>query len=63
MIQLATDDVMLLHMHQGLASPCNEDEEEGTEGKEGQEVKQQTQDKNFNGVYYDVRVKTHYFGT
>ena len=34
MIQLATDDVMLLHMHQGLASPCNVDESEGTEGKE-----------------------------
>lgn len=34
MIQLATDDAMLLHMHQGLASPCNEDEEEGSEGKE-----------------------------
>ena len=61
MIQLATDDAMLLHMHQGLTSPCNEDEDEGAEGKEAQEVK--TSDKNFNGVYYDVRVKTHYFGT
>ena len=25
MIKLATDDAMLLHMHQGLVNPCDED--------------------------------------
>ena len=38
MIQLATDDAMLLHMHQGLASPCNEDEEDGTDVNNDKEV-------------------------
>ena len=31
MIQLATDDAVLLHMHQGLESPCNDIEIDGTE--------------------------------
>ena len=34
MIQLATDDAVLLHMHQGLESPCNDIEIEGTEGQQ-----------------------------
>ena len=32
MIQMATDDAVLLHMHQGLASPCDDIGEDGTNG-------------------------------
>lgn len=55
MIMMATDEAMLLHMHQGLASPCDEPDEN--------EKQEQQPDEKFNGVYYDVRIKTHYFGT
>ena len=29
MIELATEDAFLLHMHQGVFSPCDVDDEEG----------------------------------
>lgn len=86
MIETATDDALLLHMHQGLSSPCDIEEEE----ERAEAIKKQAQNSNkdnqeaagnaninnaaelainnqgqveSNGVYYDVRVKTHYFGT
>ena len=63
MINLATDEAMLLHMHQGLASPCDQevDDEGNLIVKQGED--KQEEDPDFNGVYYDVRIKTHYFGT
>ena len=82
MIQMATDDAVLLQMHQGLASPCDDIEvienegqgaatgkdekpEELAEGGEGEQnsVNQGPEGQNINGVYYDVRIKTHYWGT
>lgn len=72
MIALATDDAMLLHMHQGLASPCDVEDENAEEAAAKAEEKkkeeenkpvEQGQSSQFNGVYYDVRIKTHYFGT
>lgn len=70
MIQMATDDAVLLHMHQGLASPCDDVGEDGTNGNQKDKQTEQEQqaqagaDSNeFNGVYYDVRIKAHYTGT
>ena len=35
MIQLSTDEAMLLHMHQGVISPCEqEDDDDDEEGSE-----------------------------
>lgn len=75
MIQLATDDAMLLHMHQGLVNPCDEESENDIAGsgveasgdqpkkKSWEERQKEDADADFNGTYYDVRIKTHYFGT
>jgi len=66
MIQIATDEAVLLHMHQGLISPCDDRQYNETEQKEPlikEEVPSAGDKDNFNGVYYDVRIKTHYFGT
>lgn len=65
MLQMATDEAVLLHMHQGLASPCDERKYNETEQKEPltkDEGANAADKDNFNGVYYDVRIKSHYFG-
>lgn len=64
MIELATDDAFLLHMHQGVFSPCEEDDEDNEDGIAPEKMKSldDKMDESFNGVYYDVRIKTHYFG-
>ena len=78
MIELATDDAILLHMHQGLVNPCDEDsenevgagEDDSPDGdqspskkRKSAELQNQEADPDFNGTYYDVRIKMHYFGT
>ena len=59
---MATDDAILLHMHQGLVSKCavgDEDEDSEPDSKSANKNKEEQGD--FNGTFYDVRIKTHYF--
>ena len=64
MITLATDEAMLLHMHQALVSACifeDDDDDEGREQDAGKQVANDNEKGAQNGTYYDVRIKTHYF--
>lgn len=50
MIDLAKAEAIMLHMHQGQAAECEE------ESQEEDDVNKNAN----NGVYYDIRIKSHY---
>ena len=56
MINLAKEEAILLHLHQGEAAECGQDESY----ESSKDVDREKEKKSINdGVFYDIRIKAH----
>ena len=62
MLNIATDEAMLLHMHHGLQAVCDQDVSDEDEEQAPKPKEEEKKDDSF-GSYYDVRIKTHWSGS